>query len=261
MNHADSRGPLNISLNTLRTTAFASKAAEAFFLACLQRVYGSQFDKSWLQSSEAPHFYSQHWNVFRMLNGKATGPGWLLRGVYAYEVINQGAKVLDIGCGDGFFTKNFLAPKALRVDAIDIEPSAIDEARRRNADPRIRYERRDAISETFPDYQYDTVVWDGAIGHFTRQTSEVVLRKISAGLNKNGVFCGSETLGTEGSDHLQYFMELSDLGKLLASAFESIWLKVDAYPINNGFLRREAYWRCSPSATAVGELNWTKFDT
>lgn len=193
-----------------------------------------------------------------MLDGRSQGPGWLLRGVYAYEVIKHGDKVLDIGCGDGFFTRNFLAPRAAHVDAVDIESSAIEEAQYRNADEKIFYAKSDAVTDKFPSDRYDVVVWDGAIGHFARETSEAVLSKIAAALSVGGIFCGSETLGTEGSDHLQYFKEPTDLAGLLSQAFQHVWMKIESYPINNGFMRTEAYWRCSSDPDARHSADWRK---
>lgn len=58
--------------------------------------------------------------------------------------------MLDIGCGDGLFTKRFFASGAAQVDGIDIEPSAIETARAGKAAPDITYHLLDATSDPFP---------------------------------------------------------------------------------------------------------------
>ena len=91
--------------------------------------------------------------------------------------MRDGDRVLDIGCGDGFFARRFFAAHGARVDAIDIEPGAITHAERHNSAPQIRYFLKDAVGEPFPSDAYDVVVWDGALGHFSPDTTDRMLAR------------------------------------------------------------------------------------
>jgi hypothetical protein len=90
------------------------------------------------------------------------------------------------------------------------------------------------------------IVWDGAIGHFAASDAAAMLNKIKHALVPGGVFCGSESLGHEGRDHLQFFDAIDDLRRMLQPHFANVQLREESYPINQGtFMRREGYWRCS----------------
>ena len=135
--------------------------------------------------------------------------------------------MLDIGCGDGFFTKRFFSLKCSRVDGVDIEPSAIQFAMKDNCAENIKYHLLDAVAKDFPEREYNVIVWDGAIGHFSPDTLETMLQKIRAALSQDGIFCGSESLGVEGADHLTRFDSLDDFGKLFSNVVsDPFWIFV-----------------------------------
>lgn len=223
----------------------------------LLAMYRRRSRRHWRTSKDDDQHYFVHSpQLFGIFAGD---PGEIL---YAYtrafltaEIIRPGATVLDIGCGDGSLTKRFYAPRASHVDAIDIEESAIAYATKFNAAPNIEYRRLDAVAELLPRSQYDVIVFDGAVGHFSREGAIEVLRKIATVLGPTGIFCGSESLGAEGHDHLQYFMDVGDLRAILAPAFRYVRLKTQQYHLPNGFHRREAYWRAS-NADVLGQWEW-----
>jgi hypothetical protein len=87
-----------------------------------------------------------------------------------------------------------------------------------------------------------------------------MLQKISRALKHDGVFAGSESLGQEGHDHLQYFETEDDLATLLRSQFAHVEIKTLRYTINDGtILRHEAYWRCSNSVERLDAARWKIF--
>lgn len=68
----------------------------------------------------------------------------------------DGERVLDVGCGTGSLT--FALPKAANVSeiaAIDYSPVFVEEATRRNADPRITIQEADACALPFKDGYFD----------------------------------------------------------------------------------------------------------
>ena len=231
-------------MGRLLSKLLGSDFVESSLAKCLLWSAEAKFRNAWQYSAEPPHFFSQQINLIRMLGDTQSGAGWLLRGVYAWEIIKEGDTVLDIGCGDGFFTKHFLSAKAKHVDAVDIDASAIHEANSRNSSSKIAYHMLDAAKQPFPRKRYDVIVWDGAIGHFDRRSAADVIRQVASALASLGTFCGSESLGSEeGSDHLQFFKEPNDLAELLSAHFGSIYTRVAEYRLGNGFQRREVFWR------------------
>jgi SAM-dependent methyltransferase len=238
---------------------FGSEIRESLAKGILSQYYRSTFRRQWAwQVYGEPHFSIHSGALFSLLNGQiGQGIYTFTRAFLSAEIISEGDHVLDIGCGDGGLTKRFYAPRAAHVDAIDIEESAIDYAGKRNSAPNISYRRLDAVLEPFPRSSYDVIIFDGAIGHFTREGSAVVLKKISSALAPGGVFCGSESLGTEGQDHLQVFRTCDDLRSLLLEQFGHVRVKQQKYPIHTMSNDRiEAYWRCSNADGRLDELDW-----
>jgi 2-polyprenyl-3-methyl-5-hydroxy-6-metoxy-1,4-benzoquinol methylase len=132
-------------------------------------------------SQEAPHFYDFRGGVFALGFGSAPPLSHTLDcAAMARDTFADGDSVLDIGCGDGFFTRPFYSDRTVRIDAIDVEESAIAHAGRYYAHPKINYVKCDAVAEPFPASSYDEVIWNGAIGHFSEADTAIVLRKIRA---------------------------------------------------------------------------------
>jgi SAM-dependent methyltransferase len=239
----------------LEPVVWGGRVRERALVTLLRGHYDSLLRRHWSDSENAPHFFDHRIGAF----GFATGPGTpfgYYRGYFATELIRPGDHLLDIGCGDGFFDRRFFGPRAAHVDAVDIEPRAIAHASRHNAAPNVSYVLLDAIKEPFPRASYDVVVWDGGLGHVSTAETEVVLPKIREALADHGVFTGSESLGREGSDHLQFFDGLQDLCSLFEAHFPHVQVRSFAYDVS-GFTRREAFWRCASDAGRLEQAGWS----
>ncbi len=70
--------------------------------------------------------------------------------------IDDGARVLDVGCGTGALTQCVIAALP-HAEVVGVDPSAafVDAARRRVPDPRVRFEVGDAQSLQVPDGAFD----------------------------------------------------------------------------------------------------------
>jgi cyclopropane fatty-acyl-phospholipid synthase-like methyltransferase len=217
----------------------------------------SLYRRDWalVRSGDQPHFVDHRIGAAQLLAGRANPYGWF-RGFYVAELLRAEDRVLDIGCGDGFFDRRFFSERCRSIDAIDIEPSAIAHATRVNLAANVSYRLLDAVRDTFPKPPYDVVVWDGALGHFAPQDTDRMLRKIRDSLTPTGLFVGSDSLGMEGHDHLQFFESLSDLGLLLARHFPHVELRRMEYALPSGSVREEAYWRCAVEPIRLEEAAW-----
>jgi SAM-dependent methyltransferase len=239
---------------------WGGRRREQLLVQLLRAHYASLFRRQWSRAERMPHFFDHRIGSFGLFAGDNTPFGYY-RGYYAAEVLRDGDVLLDIGCGDGFFASRFFAPRCSAVDAIDIEPSAIRHALAHNAHPRVAYSIRDAVDQPFPRERYDAVVWDGALGHFAPETTHRMLAKIRDALAPAGVFVGSETLGTEGHDHLQFFTSIDDLGDLLGQHFAHVEVRAQRFPLKSGVERTEAYWRCALDPERLELAGWRSYGT
>jgi SAM-dependent methyltransferase len=235
---------------------------EFMLVKLLGQHYRSTFRRRWVLSPEPPHFFDQRIGFFDLGFGNGgKGPYSFYRGFFSSDVMRYGDRLLDIGCGDGFFTRRFYGERCAHIDAVDIEPTAIAAARSCNRAPNITYHVSDAVKDPFPGDAYNVIVWDGALGHFSADTTAHMLRKIRQALHPEGVFVGSESLGIEGSDHLQFFHSLDDLYQTFKAHFKHIELRSVCYKIgtNRELYRNEAYWRCANSPGRLRDCHWQYF--
>ncbi|TRT56204.1 MAG: class I SAM-dependent methyltransferase [Microcystis aeruginosa Ma_QC_C_20070703_M131] len=242
------------------------KLREKTLVKLLEQHYSSKFRRQWLWSEEQPHFEDQQIFFFNLgfsEPDKCVGIYPFYRGFLSSEAIFDGDIILDIGCGDGFFTSRFLSNKKVDIDAVDIEASSIQKARQYNPKANINYQILDAINQPFPHAKYEVIVWDGAIGHFPTETTNRMLEKISSSLKTEGIFIGSESLGLEGHDHLQFFGSLNDLYLLFKPYFKYIQLRQIDYPLKwcGNLVRQEAFWRCSNDLQRLQKLDWQNFSS
>lgn len=232
---------------------------ERLLVRLLHHHFRTKYRLLWQLSAEVPHFYDFRGGVFALaFDSSPPSSHTLDRAADARDVMAAGDLVLDIGCGDGFFTRRFYCERAGRIDAIDVEQSAIDHARCFHSDPKINYVAMDAVARAFPSPKYDVVVWNGALGHFSQADTAVVLGKVRAALPEAGIFVGSESLGVEGHDHLQYLSDETAVQALFRPYFQHVATRVVAYTIGvqQSFLRREIFWRCSDDRKSLTRDSW-----
>ncbi len=120
---------------------------------------------------------------------------------YAKE--SQRNRALDVGCGNGRFSK-ILARYFERVDAIDIAESIIEENKRNNTNPNIVYHKstlENWIEST--ECKYDFIYIGGVLMYIENIESLINIEKLSSLLNKNGVIVLRESVMTkERKDHV-----------------------------------------------------------
>ena len=239
------------------------RGRELFLVKLLERHYTSKFRRQWILSVESPHFFDHRMGFFWLaFTGNGRGPYSYFRGFFTSEILRDGDRLLDIGCGDGFLDRRFYAERCAHIDAIDIDTSAVSAAKSYHRAPNINYHLLDAVSQPFPGDKYNVIALDGPLGHIQPDGIGRLLEKICRVLASDGVFVGSESLGTEGADHLQSFKSLDDVYHLFKPYFRYIELRSVQYrigPHKNPFLREEAYWRCSNDSSRLQECHWHEF--
>ena len=98
----------------------------------------------------------------------------------------EGSRVLDLGCGYGWHCKYAVEQGAAEALGLDLSEKMIDEARARNADPRIRYEVCGIAEYSYPAGYYDLVVSNLAL-HYLADLDDIY-RKVFSTLRPGGVF-------------------------------------------------------------------------
>jgi cyclopropane fatty-acyl-phospholipid synthase-like methyltransferase len=99
--------------------------------------------------------------------------------------LEQGARVLDLGCGNGVPVARTLADAGMRVTGVDL--SAEHVARAASAVPKATFAVADMLGVTFPDESFDAVVSIYAIDHVPRERHLSVFERIHRWLRAGGL--------------------------------------------------------------------------
>ena len=83
------------------------------------------------------HFFAEYAKMSRSQQGLSGAGEWGQLRLLFPDV--AGKSVLDLGCGYGWHCKYAVQQGAARVLGIDLSGRMLEEARRRNADPKIEY--------------------------------------------------------------------------------------------------------------------------
>jgi 2-polyprenyl-3-methyl-5-hydroxy-6-metoxy-1,4-benzoquinol methylase len=78
--------------------------------------------------------------------------------------LRQGQKVLELGCGIGYFTRS-LATYGAEITAIDISPDLLEVARRDCPAENVSFELQNAYAMTYADKSFDSVVGSSVLHH------------------------------------------------------------------------------------------------
>lgn len=98
----------------------------------------------------------------------------------------KGKLVLDLGCGYGWHCRHAVECGAAGVLGIDLSEKMIQEARKRNSDPKIRYEVCGLDSYDYPKDSFDCVI-SNLVLHYVEDLEEIY-QKVYKALKKNGSF-------------------------------------------------------------------------
>lgn len=117
-------------------------------------------------------------------------PSWLNR--YVLSRLPAGARVLDLGCGNGVPGTRILAE---RFDVTGVDISDVQVARARMLVPRATFVRADMATLAFPPASFDAVVSFFALIHVPVDEQDGIFRRVGEWLRPGGVFLA--TVGHE----------------------------------------------------------------
>lgn len=180
-----------------------------------------------------PEHFDHHIDLYQQWPA-TRNPMWLERGVFGALAMREGAALLELACGDGFYARHFYSLRCRTVIACDFDPAALRAARRKNAAPNITYVLAD-IRTAMPEGTFDHIVWDAAIEHFTPTEIEQIMRAIRVRLVPEGVLSGYTIVerdhGVKSLSHREYeFKSKEDLRRFLAPHFARVTVFETKHP-------------------------------
>ncbi len=160
---------------------------------------------------------------------------WLERGVFGSLAL-RGKRVLELACGDGFNARNFYSLRSESVIACDFDPSAILTATTKNHADNIKYILAD-IRVQMPGGkgEFDNIIWDAAIEHFTELEISKILEDIKFRLSNDGILSGYTLIERDdGVKHLHQheyeFRSKGDLMRFFRPYFRNVKVFETIYP-------------------------------
>lgn len=241
------------SLHLLRIVASLSRTVA-------RRAHYALFKIQWGIAPE-PEWHDQlttHYALWEM-----TGQPFLAeRGAMALPAIPLGATVLELCCGDGYYTRYFHAARANSVVAMDFDPAAIAFASKYHRRQNVNYRVGD-IRVDLPVGQFDTIIWNGAIEHFTSEEIANLVPALISRLKPGGILTGYTIAEVapnikQLSHHEYEFKSKEDLLRFFtpyfkrAKVIESYW---PAVPQPAGVVRHNLYFYAS-DGTLPFDQDW-----
>jgi SAM-dependent methyltransferase len=186
-----------------------------------------------------PEFFEHHLDLYDGWRRTRNSLPWE-RGVnsaFALQATTTGDKkpvVLELCCGDGFMAYYFYSLLAESIVAVDFDPDAIRVARRTNQAPNVSYLLGD-IRTDIPEGQFDNIIWDAAIEHFTEAETTALMGTIASRLKPKGILSGYTIVEAEdGHKHLHQheyeFHNKEDLARFLTPWFKNVQVWTTTFP-------------------------------
>jgi 2-polyprenyl-3-methyl-5-hydroxy-6-metoxy-1,4-benzoquinol methylase len=102
--------------------------------------------------------------------------------------IREGMRILELGCGTGYFTRE-LARTGAMIDAVDISPELLAAAREHCPTVNVTFQIQNAYALEYEDSVFDAVVGSSVLHHLA---IEQALTQIYRVLRPRGIICFTE---------------------------------------------------------------------
>lgn len=207
-----------------------------FFNFCLRKTvtytHALQHQLQWKRST-TPEWYDHYLDQYFSWPYRQV-PFWLERGVFSLLAVQPKAKVLELCCGDGFNSRYFYSHRAQSILSMDFDKTAIHHAQAYNHTPNVTFQLGDIRSQ-FPNTQFDNVIWDAAIEHFTETEIQDIMKKIKNCLGSSGILSGHTIVESEDGhkqlhQHEYEFKSKEDLLRFLSPWFKNVRVFETKYP-------------------------------
>ena len=214
-----------------------AKANSRLTRAISSAAHHFQFLVEW--GVDNPEYFDHYLDQFFAWKKSRNSLPWE-RGVYSSFALQATTKdgqkpsVLELCCGDGFMAYHFYSLVADSVVGIDFDPKAIKSANRNNKSANINYSVGD-IRADIPEGQFDNIIWDAAIEHFTEAETKALMATISSRLKPDGILSGYTIVEShEGHKHLHQheyeFHDKADLARFFTPYFTNVQVFETIFP-------------------------------
>jgi ubiquinone/menaquinone biosynthesis C-methylase UbiE len=214
-----------------------AKANSRLTRAIASGAHHFQFLVEW--GVDNPEYFDHYIDQFYAWKKSRNSLPWE-RGVYSSLAIQamttpeRKPAVLELCSGDGFMAYHFYSLLAESVVAVDFDPSAIKFARRNSKAANIEYVHGD-IRTDIPEGQFENIIWDQAIEHFTEAETEALMGTIASRLTPGGIFSGDTIVETHDGhkrlhQHEYEFHDKEDLARFLTPYFKHVQVFETTFP-------------------------------
>ena len=175
----------------------------------------------------------------------------LSRYKFVSKIFHNFKNVLEIGCGDGFYS-TVVKQSVKKLTCIDFDPVFINDAKEKNNKKwKIKFVEHNIIKKKFKGL-YDGVYSLDVFEHIKKKNEKTFIKNSISGLRKNGVYI----LGIPSLESQRYASKTSKLGhvncksgndfqKLLKKFFHNVFLfSMNDEVVHTGFVKMAHYIIC-----------------
>lgn len=195
------------------------------------KMHEIQFKYEW-GTAPTPQWFDHFCDQFYLFR-QSKNPLWVERGILNLLVIKDGSEILELCCGDGYYTNHFYSIRAKKIVSVDFDSTAIKNAIKNNKAENIEFKLCDIRSE-IPQGAYDNILWDAGIAYFTEDEIRLIMGTIKNRLKCNGILSGYTIIeradGKSLKEHKYEFKSKDDLKRFLEPYFKNIKLFETTYP-------------------------------
>jgi SAM-dependent methyltransferase len=120
---------------------------------------------------DRPEFFDGYSRMDRSVRGLDGAPEWPAIQMLLPEL--RGKRVVDLGCGFGWFARWAMIQGAAGVLAVDLSENMLSRARAETADPGVRYLRADLESLELPEETFD-LAYSSLVLHYVEDFVRLV---------------------------------------------------------------------------------------
>lgn len=217
---------------------FSSKVTEKFYGLLMMIEWGRNPSPEWMDHDQ-DYFYQARVKGETFFLERGVLPKILLSELIKDKKNLNSLNILDLCCGDGFYSQFFLHDIAKNITMIDLDPKAlIRSKKRKNKLPflngkNFNYINANIISDKIENIllkknillKYDLIIFNAAIEHFKEEQVFEILNSCKKLMTKKGIIFGYTLV--EDEDHVFDHHELlfktkDDLKKLVNKNFNNV---------------------------------------
>ena len=200
-----------------------------------------------------PEWFDHYMDLYYQWK-KFRNPLWIERGIFNLLAVKNGGALLELCCGDGFNSYYFYSIRGKNIVSVDFDRGAITHAKKNHRADNIRFGVSDIRTE-MPVGQFDNVIIDAAIEHFTESEIVQILKGVKERLKVGGILSGYTIVekddGSKSLHQHEYeFKSKDDLAGFLVPHFKNVKVFETIYPS-----RHNLYFFASDSTLPFDD-NW-----